>query len=51
MFPPHHYPPDFAPDKGAVGFILEGQKLVVSSLHLMGTNKYGVPEMKFDNER
>lgn len=51
MFPPHHYPPDSAPDKGAVGFLLEGQKLLVSSLHLTGTNKYGVPEMNFDNDR
>mmetsp|Transcript_18757 Transcript_18757/g.39035 ORF Transcript_18757/g.39035 Transcript_18757/m.39035 type:complete len:431 (+) Transcript_18757:113-1405(+) len=51
MFPPHHYPENEAPDKGAVGFILQGPRLIVTSLHLMGTNKYSVPETKFDSER
>jgi len=51
MFSPHHYPESEAPDKGAVGFIFEGPKLIVLSAHLMGTNKYAVPEETFDKER
>ena len=34
-----------------MGVVLEGLNLLVVSLHLTGTNKYGVPEAKFDEER
>ena len=38
-------------DKGAVGVFIKEFNLSVLSLHLMGTNKYDVPERVFDTER
>ncbi|GMI08305.1 hypothetical protein TrVE_jg10478 [Triparma verrucosa] len=50
MFEPHKYE-DAAPDKGAVGVCIESLGLLLVSLHLSGTNKYGLPEMHFDRDR
>eukprot|EP00518_Triparma_eleuthera_P001233 CAMPEP_0182458060 /NCGR_PEP_ID=MMETSP1319-20130603/3490_1 /TAXON_ID=172717 /ORGANISM="Bolidomonas pacifica, Strain RCC208" /LENGTH=455 /DNA_ID=CAMNT_0024656669 /DNA_START=147 /DNA_END=1511 /DNA_ORIENTATION=- len=49
MFSPHKYAA--APDKGAVAVHIPPLDLLLVSLHLSGTNKYGVPERKFDEER
>ncbi|GMH70831.1 hypothetical protein TL16_g05506 [Triparma laevis f. inornata] len=51
MFEPHKYSAPAAPDKGAVGVAIERLGLLVVSLHLSGTNKYGIPEMVFDRDR
>lgn len=45
------YPPNCSPDKGAIFFILPKLNLILGNIHLMGTNKYKIPESYFDSIR
>ena len=51
IFPPHVYPNNTSPDKGAVCVVLEKLNMCIVVAHLYGTNKYGVGEKVFDKKR